>query len=259
MSIFKPDHLLHGAVQKIIRAQDHLDLVKLKIEPFTEGKCEVAIEYQNDPDGGSSTLKFATDDPGADLAVIVGDCLFCLRSALDHIVWALVLANGKKPGICNQFPICSSCKNFAVEVQKGRLRGVSDKALAVVEGLQPYNGSPNPLGMLNSLHNVDKHRSLKLASLSIDSIDLTWREAGEEEAFSYHLSGDGLTDGTELLHDAVAFGLSGSGDVQVSGKATATVVFKDEPCRGYVVGTALDETLQFMKRTVIPAFEPLFP
>ena len=191
------------------------------------------------------------------MAVVIGDFLFCLLSALDHIVWALVIANPpNKPSTRNQFPICSCHCNFRGELKKGRLDGLSDIALTAVEGLQPYKAGHNLLGLLNGLHNIDKHRRLNVTTVSIDSLIFEWREKGVP-VMDYRLTGDGPTNGAELLQGAIAHGLSG-GDVKVSGKATGSVLFKDEPGRDLDVLPILEEMLDYFKDSVFPTFEPLF-
>lgn len=258
MSIFTATHPLHGAVLKTVRAQDHLDTIRLKVEPFAYGDCEVTIEHKRDPDTGLSSLRFTMPQPSADLSVVVGDFLFCLRSALDHIVWALVLANPPaKPSRSNMFPVCSTAEKFADQVSRGRLAGLSDAAQTAVEGLQPYNARHNLLGLLRDLHNIDKHSSLHLTSVSIENVDVTWREGGED-VLDCRFCGEDLTSQAELIVDAVAFGLSG-GDAQVSGKATAAVVFQDEPCEDYPIVPLFDEILDHFKDAVFPTFEPFFP
>lgn len=45
-------------------------------------------------------------------SVICGDAIHNLRSALDHLVWQLVLAEGNKPDRWNQFPIYADPDDF---------------------------------------------------------------------------------------------------------------------------------------------------
>jgi hypothetical protein len=98
------------------------------------------------------------------LPLIVGDCLGNLRSTLDYLVWELVLANGKKPGINNAFPIAQTPDAYAKEINNGRLRGVCSAACAVIETLQPYHARNDAdkslLSVLNKFTNVNKHRRI---------------------------------------------------------------------------------------------------
>jgi hypothetical protein len=111
-------------------------------------------------------------DPG--LAIIAGDVLFNLRSALDHVAVALVPP--KRRGKA-QFPIEAEPiwerknRRFVIRSPEGRrrfrtyTRGMPDEAVALIKRLQPYNGiadgvDQEVLYQLNRLNNGDKHRQL---------------------------------------------------------------------------------------------------
>lgn len=51
--------------------------------------------------------------PPLRLGVIVGDLVHNVRSALDHLVWQLVLANAQQPTRATQFPVCSKREQWA--------------------------------------------------------------------------------------------------------------------------------------------------
>lgn len=105
--------------------------------------------------------------PPLRLSVLLGDLLHNLRSSLDHIAWQLVLANGGTPGRGTSFPILLT-KKATLKIA-GR---ISKQAAAVVEDLQPYNnksGVPeiDPLHILGTLNNIDKHREINIAVLNV--------------------------------------------------------------------------------------------
>ena len=109
-----------------------------------------------------------------EIAPMIGDVLFNLRSALDHLAYALVIANKKKPSTRTEFPIFYSSDWFegiGMTKQKrwisgrDKMVGMSDKAQAVIESLQPYHdGVPKreALWLLKQLHMTDKHHRLHL-------------------------------------------------------------------------------------------------
>jgi hypothetical protein len=111
----------------------------------------------------------------SEIPLIIGDCVQNLRSALDYMVWEMVIAVGGQPSKRNAFPICTTAEAFDVEVDKKRLRGISDPELiAKIKTLQPYkNGNgpeQDPLFILDELTNINKHRRILLAGLKADFV-----------------------------------------------------------------------------------------
>jgi hypothetical protein len=121
------------------------------IDPNT-GWCEIFVRFSK------------IEEPT--LAVIAGDYIHNLRSALDYIVTALANASKTQLLSCHQFPIYTQPKLYEREVgtrskavPKGPLSGVRH-GLRLIEELQPYNDKPDghPLIVLNRFANTDKHR-----------------------------------------------------------------------------------------------------
>ena len=111
------------------------------------------------------------------VAVIVGDIVHNLRSALDHLAWQLVLLDGRPPNENTAFPIHLSSLN-----KNGNPRNLTippgirrSDIMDVVERMQPYDafrhGHPpetDRLGILQRLNNIDKHRLLLTVVQTID-------------------------------------------------------------------------------------------
>jgi hypothetical protein len=88
----------------------------------------------------------------AKFRLIAGDCLQNLRSVLDYLVWQLVIANGKKPGRWNAFPVCLSPESYNKALKNNRLKGVAPEAKKIIKNLQPafLPKGPKPEGDLCS-------------------------------------------------------------------------------------------------------------
>ena len=54
-----------------------------------------------------------------DYSITVGQIAYNPRSALDHLVWQLILANGKKTGNRNEFPILDLEETYQKRARKG--------------------------------------------------------------------------------------------------------------------------------------------
>lgn len=133
--------------------------------------CE--LTFETDPKTGriAQRLKIKIPVP-PNIPLIIGDCVHSLRCSLDYLVWQLVIAEGNRPKDCNQFPICTTRESFKnATVKRHRLDGVSPKAAAEIERVQPYNTtqgieSLNTLCVLQKLSNTDKHRRIPLTVAS---------------------------------------------------------------------------------------------
>jgi hypothetical protein len=99
-----------------------------------------------------------------------------MRSALDHLAFALVERNPRVDSICPewreycQFPTRTKLpKNCTPPLSKRHfsndLPGISDKAFTLIELMQPYyekGGVNNALRFLDHLSKIDKHRHFYL-------------------------------------------------------------------------------------------------
>ena len=116
-------------------------------------------------------------------AVLLGDAVHNLRSALDHLIWQLVLVNtGKDGSTDNQFPICDTGegywnpgKNGSPSQRTRRLKGVSREHMAIIDTFQAYRNYEarnqnrlDPLATLRDLSNHDKHRLLHVLIMAVD-------------------------------------------------------------------------------------------
>jgi hypothetical protein len=101
------------------------------------------------------------EPPPLHFGVIVGDYLHNLRCVLDHVIWQLVLLNGRNPTYRNAFPICDTREDFE-KATKRELRRLADDQLELVAAFQPYHLDGDPkehsLAVLRDLSNIDKHR-----------------------------------------------------------------------------------------------------
>jgi hypothetical protein len=106
--------------------------------------------------------------PPADLALLAGEVVYNLRSALDHAIYALMNKNRGQ----SQYPIFTDMCEFQV---KGRpmIKGVPPTICALIEERQPYKHMAtapalDPLAILNSFSNRDKHRQLATVATAAD-------------------------------------------------------------------------------------------
>jgi hypothetical protein len=156
---------------KLDRAKEHLDALNADLQQFaTEEPHPLHVVI---PDRAYTVQDVVwMRDPPARWGALVGDCVHNLRSALDHIVWALSGGNRYAPQHA-EFPIFENPFKFFERTKKGEpARGsgiwkiagvVPDEARAIIEGLQPFNRPQperHPLWIIHELDRFDKHRAL---------------------------------------------------------------------------------------------------
>lgn len=185
--------------------------------------------------------------------MVIGDCLHNMRSALDHIVWQLVLANHQAPGKSNAFPITDTANRFR-DICRKRLNGVSPPAQAIIEGLQPYHHRQNhrnlgPLWTLSELANTDKHRTLNLTAVLADTMDL------DVEVFRITAVGANTADGAVIARMEAS---RIPKDVHVDAECSTFVAFQDAPAKNRDVVIGLQEILDFIRQNVLSGLEPFF-
>ncbi len=145
-----------------------------------------AIVHEIDTDAGEQRWVYrgAAPEVPIEWSIRVGEILYNLRSALDHLVWQLVLASGNRPTRFNQFPILDSEEQWTPARIVKVLEGVSDENKKIVRYLQPFNPvlqlpvdgkyracNAQVFRTLRELCNIDKHRHLNLVLAVTDGIE----------------------------------------------------------------------------------------
>lgn len=103
-------------------------------------------------------LKILLPDVPTDLAFVVADAIHNMRSALDYLMAALILANGKS-GHYPTFPICENERSL---VKRDAVKNVSPAAQGFIKSVQSYATGCQALWWLHRLDIIDKHRKLSI-------------------------------------------------------------------------------------------------
>jgi hypothetical protein len=162
---------IKSAELKLARAAKHLRAVKRCVAIYSASRPHKVIKKA----GGKRKLNIPKPPP-REISILAGEMVYQMRSALDHLAFDIIKLNRsvatmdpKWPEHC-QFPLrMKTPHGCAPPVTKNEfsreLPGISDKAFAIIEGMQPYYGSnavSNCLRFLAHLSNIDKHRHLNL-------------------------------------------------------------------------------------------------
>ena len=232
---------LDGVLQKIERADEHIKNLNDEIGTFIEDNYRIVSKP--DDDATTSIITVVGPDPPLRFSVIVGEIIHQLRSSLDHVIWQLVLANGKVPTRYHQFPICDSVEKFKKARKRGNIKGISSTAAALIEECQPYwqlkrekRIESSKLRILREMNDTDKHKLLMIVIAQMGGGGATTLTIGSSaEGDKSPISIVGLSpppkgplrpteEGAELLR--MTFG-EPQPHVQVTGKAPIQIAFGD--------------------------------
>ena len=179
---------LDGCLRKIDRAREHIDTLNTKIEAgaidLSECKIDAKREFKVVEGKAPAlaqeiifTVQGAIPNVPPFFSIVAGEALYQLRSALDHLVYQLIVAKTNAPPTFNSaFPIIGNGKLVKkkwvsaaelYEIQTSRLKqDISSTALGFLLALQPFRRraayEDDPLWALSELNNTDKHRLLNL-------------------------------------------------------------------------------------------------
>ncbi len=218
---------IESAKLKVKRAAEHIKTLQSRAKKYASDDTNLVVEESD----GAKKLRFP-NEPSPEIAVLAGEIVYHLRSALDHLAFELVKANpmgvvlpAKWQRNC-RFPLCIAIPkegnpptpvrlplpfNFFAKL----LPGITVQAFTFIEALQPYNEGSGPLqlGWLEQLANIDKHRHLHIVnpqayqfehirSPRIDSYDLTLLHDGTEIKPTLH-SANELSDAVSVKRGVV--------------------------------------------------------
>lgn len=169
---------LRGCQLKTRRAEFHLNTLRDELASFEKDR-PYRITGQFEPDTRDYLFFLEPDqDPAIRWGVIAGDILNNLRSALDHLVYALATLKTPDPK-GTRFPVFIHERPSA-EVPEDRayrptgvrqIRDVPDICKSMFEIYQPYKRPDRPewhiLEVMRVLSNEDKHKLVPVAAASI--------------------------------------------------------------------------------------------
>lgn len=177
---------LEGIRLKIERAEGHIaDLRSLIKETLESTQPDFRSTWDPAERDLVVTVHNAPQVP-AQLSAILGDAIFNLRAALDHLAWQLVIFDGKTPNRTTCFPLLKRVAFQGGHPVAPQLIPAIDNELvrATLERCQPY-WSETELGcaqdyrkhrlwQLTELNNIDKHRKLLVAVCGLDVNSMWW-------------------------------------------------------------------------------------
>ncbi|HEU4738274.1 MAG TPA: hypothetical protein VFS54_04225 [Solirubrobacterales bacterium] len=172
---------------------------------------------------------------------MVGDVVHNARSALDQAAWLLACRSNPVDELWD--PKIAWKIAFPVTHDPGRFKThkvipfLADDAVAVLEALQPYEGGDTPecIGWLDRLWNIDKHRVIHSSTLLVDVALVKFRTGAyntkrdlfeHPPVITWSDPPDRVKDGAEIARVRFHEGLGPPyTKVEVTGQPTLDVAF----------------------------------
>ena len=259
-------HPLDGIRAKLDRADEHLEVLNAEIAAFLRGNPYAVVDKLNRKAKTYTLTLRIFREPPLRLGSIAGDCVHNLRSALDHLTVALGDQLGATPTDAEQKKIRFPTFSTRSAWNRGHWQHVkflSAPMIAEVEALQPYHGWQHmgpfghPLWKLERLWNWDKH------NLLIPTIGVL--EGLSDVVYEYEQNAivetKWILPSTEHLQDRTDLGalkfskLGRHAEVKMHGCITFDVSLG----RGPAITEELGKLARFVRKEVMPRFEPFFP
>ncbi len=259
---------LYGAMLKVLRVREQLDLLKSDFSGFLADES-YALGQKHDDETGEDVLFIdaGNREPPLMWSVRIGEMLYDLRSALDHMVWQLVIHDGGTPGEHTEFPIFFERHKYLSTTRGGglyKLTGVGTKGLAFISALQPYHARDDakvlhPLGVLHQLSNIDKHRFLHLSCAFFKiSGKLKFTPFGNAGVSRFDITDAQRIHGYTEVARLTVFGDRGS-KMEVNFPHTLEIAFDDAPAvKGRFVREVLSVLIENVNKILVAADRDLF-
>jgi hypothetical protein len=218
------------------------------------------VVFEPQPNTPEQIIRLKADDTPDVFALVIGDALHAMRSALDHLAYALSEDHATlTPEVAEkvEFPIFGDRPMNAGERER-KIGAMDPDAATVIEGLQPHcrgdDYTEDPLWTLYDLARIDRHRLLHLTVAQLEAVGI-----GGDNLYieSMTISGVGpdAQDGAELGKCSVRPVNPGL-PMHMNINAEPQIIFKEGPRVGRAVLPELRAIHQHIAGTVIPPLEP---
>lgn len=252
---------IENVKRKIDWAAHHFDFLRIEVAKYLQANPPKFVIKREDTANGEVWGNFSESAPmPQEISLILGDILQTAHSSLDYLVCELVRTGKEEPTASNQFIIAESRSVFDEEIGRKRLRNVPFPAIAIMEGLQPYNTgedpTKSPLFALKTLTNIHKHRNLLLASLAARKApsDINIFEIDGRTYTPIHPS---LEMPFDLDAEFGPFSIDGP-NVNMDGAHTSVVVLAETAYKGREICSLIGWICVCLQDTFFPLFAPFF-
>lgn len=164
---------LTGVYVKIERAKKHVADLRSACNPFVDVGPKTRpyrLYAEIDPETREQIIRVAIYDAlPLELGAMAGDAVHNLRSALDLLMWQLVIGNGGTPTDKTMFPISETPHDFVAAPPRA-IQGASGDVASLLQTLKPHMGGNDALWRIHRIDIVDKHHVLIPAAMLVEAV-----------------------------------------------------------------------------------------
>jgi hypothetical protein len=186
-------YVIHSFVEKLWRAEKHIEDLEVEIAKYAaRHPYTVCTGFESKKKPNVNRLKFIEYPDTTDIPLIAADAIYSIRSALDHLMAALVHRNQRRKvyfpiffkGVWND-DLPGEDKKRTDERARWRsyTKSIKPGALAILKELQPRDGARNDdptvnfITILNSIAVKDRHVKLPFLAPSLRDYRVTCTRA----------------------------------------------------------------------------------
>src|SRR5687768_8096129 len=118
---------VYAIAEKLNRAKEHIEQLRAEVSAFlNEAPHRELVNYDASAAQAFRDFHQARHIP-ARFSIIAGEAIHQLRSSLDHLVSALIIADEGAPTVDSQFPICrfEPTKDKQIRRYKRQVEGIT--------------------------------------------------------------------------------------------------------------------------------------
>lgn len=154
------DDPVAGVRLKIDRANKHIRELVGVVNEFLDSYPYIIRSEEDVVDRRVVVKLCAAKHPPVELAVISGEVLYLLRSALDHLATAAATRNGFEIMSRTEFPIETTREKFEEALHYRKIEQRIPLLASTLRSLEPYKGGNNLLWWLHRLNGAEKHKTI---------------------------------------------------------------------------------------------------
>lgn len=170
--------MFDGPKLKIRRASQHIHDLNTAIQGFLKTDfCRIRLDEYSD---GSHGFALDCTQPIPDeWALITGDAIHNLHSALDLAACEIVRTAGKEPDRSTKFPFFKKRSEVLGAINNGKIKAAGQDIIdLIVDTIKPYQGGNDALYGLHDMDILDKHL-LIVPVLAMTSVDIIEAEGAQ--------------------------------------------------------------------------------
>jgi hypothetical protein len=256
---------LTGCAVKLARAKRQFADLDAVVAKWIEDVNPYRTSGDFDTDGVQMVYRLTEDviqPPTNDWGPVIGEVAYNLSSALDHLVCQLLIRErGASDCTKTQFPIFDrDVPDFQRKID-GYLKGLLDDDKRLIRDLQPYKRAnlkeahADPLWLLRTVNNTDKHRRLNLMSVGLfpEKKIVAWQDRGVETPDMI------VTEGTKAGDEIVRFDTSkvtyAPGQTHLA--LIIQIAFNDpgSSVHGESIRSLFPPLIRYIREDIFPQFE----